>query len=310
MRRFASAIGVAGVAALSIINAPAAAGPINDRATLDALLGANQIFEDFESFDIGFGGAVNLDVTVLDENAIANGQGPGLVESGATYIDPASVQLQWNGDGYFGLQTKTLLSNGGAGAIEIEYTTVVQAAGFDLRAFQGFGYSGTVEFYDTGNNLLGSVPVTLSSGGTENVFAGWEDAGGIGRVVVRSSNYAWSPLIDNHGYGATSGGGIFISVGGACPGTVTVDFRGATPNSTLGLLFALSPGNASVPNNQPCAGTQLGLSNNRLQLVTTFPSGPDGQGQRSGRAGVSACGGFLQIIEAGSCTTSNVDQIP
>jgi hypothetical protein len=73
--------------------------------------------------------------------------------------------------------------------------------GFDLRAYIGYGWTGSVDVYGAGDVLLGSIPVSLASGGSENVFAGWEDVGGIIRVEISSSTYPWSPLIDNHGYG-------------------------------------------------------------------------------------------------------------
>ena len=74
-----------------------------------------------------------------------------------------------------------------------------------------------------------------------------------------------------------------LVVGGSCPGTVTFEWNGATPNRTLGLLYAASEGTQRIPDGQPCAGTQLRLSRDQLQLVTQFPSGPDGSGLRAGR---------------------------
>jgi hypothetical protein len=191
----------------------AQAGIIPDRATLDALLGGNQILEDFESFDVAYGGAVNLDVFSLDWQTIANGQGPGLVEAGATYLDPSQVHLQWNGDQYYGLNSKTLLANGTAGAIEILYDSPMDAMGVDLRAYEGFGYDGYFDVYDADGSLVGSTPFTLKDGGAENVFLGWQEAGGISRVVLHSSTYAWSPLIDNHGYGLIPAPGALAALG-------------------------------------------------------------------------------------------------
>ena len=101
-----------------------------------------------------------------------------------------------------------------------------------------------------------------------------------------------------------------LTVSGVCPGQITVSWDGAPANATLGLLFAAGPGDAVIPNGQPCAGTQLGLSPAQLQLVATFPSGDSGGGNRQGNAPGAACGASLQLIAAGSCETSNVTQIP
>lgn len=103
---------------------------------------------------------------------------------------------------------------------------------------------------------------------------------------------------------------VFLEVGGSCPGTVTLSWRNATPDQSLGLLYAAGTGAAEIPPSNPCAGTALGLSANRLQLVNTVPSGPEGEGQRAAPIGVAACGGYVQIVEAGACTTSNVVRLP
>ncbi len=191
----------------------AEAGVITDRGTLNGLLGANQTLEDFESFDIAFGTTTNLDTFLLHSGTIANGQGPSLVESGASYLDPSPTQLQWNGNLYFGIESKTILSNGTTGSIELLYDSLVTAMGVDLRAFVSLGYDGTFDVYDTAGTLLGSVSFILANGGPENVFLGWEHAGGIGRVVVHSSRFPWSPIIDNHGYGSVPTPGAIALLG-------------------------------------------------------------------------------------------------
>ena len=101
---------------------------------------------------------------------------------------------------------------------------------------------------------------------------------------------------------------LSISVSGTCPGRVDVSYENATPDTTLALLFAANTGNVVIPNG-PCAGTQLGLGANQLQVVRQFNSG-NGSGQTGGNVPGRACGGFLQMIEAGSCATSNVAQLP
>ncbi len=74
------------------------------------------------------------------------------------------------------------------------------------------------------------------------------------------------------------------------------------------VVFALATGNAVVPSG-PCAGTVLGLGTNQLQLVTTVNSG-GGSGSVSGQvANPVVCDGYLQLIEAGACGTSNVVRV-
>lgn len=180
-------------------------GEIPDRATLDSRLGGNQTLEDFESFQIPTS-AVLLDTAVLDDTTIANGQGPGLVQPGATYSDASNLRLQWNADLYFNLSTKTLLASGTGGQINITYSPPVQALGVDLAGFDVSPYTGSARFYDTGNVLLGTVQFSVT-GGASRDFVGWQHLAGIGRVELHSPNFTWSPILDDHGYGDCNGGG-------------------------------------------------------------------------------------------------------
>jgi hypothetical protein len=107
------------------------------------------------------------------------------------------------------------------------------------------------------------------------------------------------------------GRSLSLQADGTCPGTVTVEWDGATPNRQAGLVFSARQGSFTISGG-PCDGTQLGLGTNQLQLVRTLSTGATGSGRLSGNAGAGACGGFLQLVVAdGSpCTTSNVAQIP
>ena len=137
---------------------------------------------------------------------------------------------------------------------------------------------------------------------------GWEEGDFDGDGVVDNDDLTTAQ--GNLGEQGECFGGISLTVGGACPGTATVAWAGATPGVQLGLVFARGTGSFVIPPGQPCAGTQLGLNSNQLQLVNQFGSGANGSGQVQGQAGAGACGGFLQLIEAGSCATSNVDRLP
>jgi len=105
--------------------------------------------------------------------------------------------------------------------------------------------------------------------------------------------------------------GASLSTGGVCPGRVTVSWNGATPSRPMGIVFANSTGNFVIPGGV-CGGTQLGLSNQGIQLVFSGNTGPNGSGQVAGNAGGSACRKYLQmvIVDGSPCGTTNVAQIP
>ena len=115
------------------------------------------------------------------------------MQPGARYSAPS---LFWNGDGYFELESQTLGDSTGwrDWEITIDYDPEITAVGFDMQGYAGFGMAGTVSVYDTVGDLISTTDV---DGG----FFGWEDAGGIGSVVVDTqvaNNYI---MIDNHLYG-------------------------------------------------------------------------------------------------------------
>lgn len=175
----------------------ASAQQINDRATLNSLL-TSSVTDDFESFDIGSGGATTTDVSSLDSGSVVNGQGPGLVNPGATYSGDGSIQ--WNGDQYYNIATKSILDNSSNGTLKIDYANGTQAMGLDANNFVGFGYSGQMDVYN-GASLVGTVKFNLAGNGGETVFLGYQNAAGITSVVISSPTYSWSPIIDNHTYG-------------------------------------------------------------------------------------------------------------
>jgi hypothetical protein len=171
----------------------AGAGQIATRAQLNAILGGNQILENFETLNVPQGGQRNSS-SPLDSTTLFDGSGPGLVQPGARYSSGGANPLFWNGNGYFNLNTQTLgdSSDWRGWGMSITYTTLVDAFGFDMQGYQGFPMTGMVSVYDQANVLLSSTAV---NGG----FFGWENAAGIGRVVIAAdTGYI---MIDNHGYG-------------------------------------------------------------------------------------------------------------
>ena len=233
------------VLALCVLAPKGSAQQIPDRPTLDALLGSNQTLEDFESFDLPEGEGALLDVATLDDTTVANGQGPGLVEVGATYVDHENTTLQWNGDAWFGLVTKSILSGSlelGA-QINIVYGPLVQAMGVDLVNFEGFGYTGTVTFKDGAGQVLGTIPVMLTGTPNERVFVGWQHAAGIGSVEIESPTYTFSPIIDDHGYGDFAGlGTIYCSANSNSTGSPAgISASGSASSSAGDLTLEATP---------------------------------------------------------------------
>ena len=167
----------------------------------------------------------------------------------------------------------------------------------------------TMNLYDVGNNLIGTDTRTMP-GDSQAVFIGYETSTDIDRVEIVETNgeNGHITLMDDVRYEAVGGFRLRLE-GDDCPGVVTLEWSGATPNRTLGLLYARNTGAVVIPNG-PCAGTQLGLGAQNLRLVRTFPSGPNGEGAQDGRIGIEVCGGFIQLIESGSCLTSNVRPLP
>ncbi len=103
--------------------------------------------------------------------------------------------------------------------------------------------------------------------------------------------------------------GINLTVTGACPGQVTVDWSNARPNATVALIFARNTGGFVIPSGL-CQGTVLGLGSQSIRLVNTFPSGSNGSGSRTGNTASGSCLAYLQMLDTPDCTLSNVAQLP
>ena len=177
---------------------PATAGPSSTRADVQAVLGGGQTLEDFESFAIAAGEQVNIDCATLDEAAVCNGQGPGLVEGGIA-ISFGLSSGNWLGPGGFdGGPSKDVSSS--SQPLTVDFIAPVQAFGVDVRNSALFAAEASVDIYGADDTtLLASISaIDLSSG--DPVFIGWVDLGGIGKVEFRQTQ-PWSPAIDNLEFG-------------------------------------------------------------------------------------------------------------
>ena len=104
--------------------------------------------------------------------------------------------------------------------------------------------------------------------------------------------------------------GPTLAVDATCPGggPIVITWSGATGGATIALIFARNTGNFAIPNNYPCAGTPLGLGANQVQLAYQGPAGASGGRTLNASAGPGACGGYFQLLDVATCSTSNVAQ--
>ena len=97
-----------------------------------------------------------------------------------------------------------------------------------------------------------------------------------------------------------------LAISGACPGDVTLDVSGATPNGTVGIIRGDS-GNSEISMGQ-CTGMPVGVSN--PAIVTTLTADGSGNATFTGNAGANICGGNLVAADLINCAASDTQQIP
>lgn len=193
-----------GILALAALVSGASAQVIGTRAELDALLTTSTV-EDFQNYPVADGNTEEVNSS-FDSNSNVNGH-LHVVKPGATYSVVSTTDSEsfaWNGDGYNGLVSKTLSL--GAGRIQVAYGTGIQAVGFDAKAFQEFVYAGRMDVF-SGIELVGQVSFSLSSGGSESKFVGFQHSAGITSVRFErefGTDSAAPVVIDNHTYGGTA----------------------------------------------------------------------------------------------------------
>lgn len=100
---------------------------------------------------------------------------------------------------------------------------------------------------------------------------------------------------------------LVLTVGGSCPGSMSVTISGATANGQLPVALAPVTGSFLLPGGV-CAGTELNLSGPQLLAIPLADA--NGELGRVFSPPASACGQFLQIVDLATCRTSNVAQLP
>ena len=197
-RVFGLAMGILGF--IGVAGEAKAQSTVPDRSTLNAILGASAVTETFEGYSISAGNAEVLGVTTLDSTTVANGQGPGLVIGGFSI---SSSELQWNGNGYYGLSTESV---SGSDPLTIDFTSLTRAFGVDLETYSGFPNTFNATVYATDNTTVIGMISGISVPTPSAVFFGFQDTAGIGSVTFSDASAGFSPVLDNLEFG--SGGAV------------------------------------------------------------------------------------------------------
>lgn len=262
---------------------------------------AQSIFEDFESYAINPYSADVLNILSLDENTIANGQGPGLVEDGCTYSCNSGM-LQWNGPGWFGSYTKSLVASAPDGDLILHYNAQnYNYVSLQMSAFNGYPDTAIVRVYDASWSLIHtSAPIYLPDASPVTFEY---SAKSILRVVIDGQTRPWSPLLDDHRFGLRL---PFLTIQGACPGPATATVLDGTPNGNLALILGTGIHMNIVPSG-PCAGWPFSLSN--PQLLGIFRADRGGVFTLTRTQPLSACGMYVQAMDFTTCLPSNYVQL-
>lgn len=216
------------VLAVATAVAPASAAQLPTRSALRSAIGGPGTIESFEGFSVAVGGSAMLGTTTLDSTTVANGQGPGLVVAGVALGGAGS--LQWNGQGYLGLSTRTLLAS--AEPLVIDFAAPVAAFGVDLAAFAGQPYTAAVTIFAADDVTVLATPTINVPGGTRP-FLGYAELGGIGKVELRDQAHAWSPIIDDLEFSFCGNGSVDALYGEQCEDGNIIDGDGCDHNCTL-----------------------------------------------------------------------------
>lgn len=158
------------------------------------------ISEDFEAPTLAVGTAIVVGGAILDDSTIlSNGEGPGMVMGGCTYT--ASTDIQWNGQGWFGQFSETILSV--SGPLTLTYDSPQSSISLTVNAFGGgYGDTATVSAYNASGALVDQVAgISIPD---ENQIPVSLSGAGITSVVVEGIAQSWSPLIDNHVYSSSN----------------------------------------------------------------------------------------------------------
>lgn len=131
-------------------------------------------------------------------------------------------------------------------------------------------------------------------------------------VVALVLTFALLPLVDvplpGLNVSAAQASDYTVAVTGLCPGRMTLEWSGATPHHRQGILSSRYLGQWTIPVGQ-CRGTILGLAE-RVSLMKIIPTG-EGSGSVSVTGSFGGiCRAYVQLVEGGTCRTSNIARVP
>jgi hypothetical protein len=174
------------------------AAPITLRSTLNSMLGAGAVNENFETYAISSGFALLGGST--DSTSTENGQGPGLVVPGIV-LSTTTGNVIWQANGFYSMPTKTIGTDV-SGDLTVDFTTSVNAFGVDLLNYGGYPstYNVTIFGADDTTVLASGLGLSFPSAVTPQFF-GFENAGGIGSFRVDRLT-GFGPVIDNLEFGS------------------------------------------------------------------------------------------------------------
>ena len=176
------------------------AGPVTLRSTLDAMLSAGAVNENFESYVIASGTAP-LGAS-FDSTSTPNGQGPGLIVPNVT-LSTTVGSVIWQSAGFFSLPTKTIGTDVSQN-LSTDFTGSVNAFGVDLLNYGGFPAVYNVTIFGVDDvTVIGSIPGISFPSPVTSTFVGFHDAAGIGsfRIDVPTG---FGPVIDNLEFGVAA----------------------------------------------------------------------------------------------------------
>lgn len=174
------------------------------------------------------------------------------------------------------------------------------------------GVNYVVSYYTANANsdVVITTPENELFAGEVNWVSGrWQT--GTGGLVIPANSTGADRYGPNFKFDTGGEPEYLLTIDGDCPGRLEVAWDNATPNVQQAIVIGNTQGSTTIPNAFPCAGTQLGVAGN-VMLVDPpgFFGTQSGSGIIRGNAGSGACGRYLQLVEGGSCNTSNVVQIP
>jgi hypothetical protein len=217
--------------------------------------------------------------------------------TGNSSANGAAGGLTFYADWYFIETENTVIAGNTGGNCSITGTHTEVGANFDDDGScgQSFGL------------MTGLDPALSFNGGPTRTHALLDgssaiDAGGECPTQV-SEDQRGRPRDSACDSGSYEFGGGLLSLGGQCPGTMTVTVAWANPDSELEIFQGPSEGVSQVPSGV-CAGTELGITTPvSVGILLTDASG---SGTLELDLAAADCAQFLQGVDAADCATSNV----